>query len=702
MLAEWQRRWSLSVSRWPGRPALRSPQGTLSFAELDAVARGHARQLQGRQDWQVGCCLAWPWSDPWRDLPRLLGLWLAGGTWIAHARGGDRQALAGELAAQVSGPDQGAGIWQSLLFSSGSTGEPKLLARGWRQALSEADAYADLLDLPAGAQAALLVNPWFGACTKQLLAGLLNGWCQTIGRADLEAIGFGGDLLYATPSQLQALGPPAPGAGGFAWISLTGEACPAALWPLLRRWARPEARLLNALGASETGVIANQVLPLDGDWQPFAAEVAQGKQVDLLDEQLGVLGQPGAIGRLRVRGRALMEGQLLRQGAGWRLAALPEGRGGMEFLSHDLARWSGTGRLEWLGRSNQLVKRHGEWIDAAPLQQLLEGQPRVRRCQLFGESDGLVAWLESEDPTPGWLEALHGLLALELADPRLLPQRLCALDSLPLNPNGKLDLALLRAAHADPGRLGGVGFCPLPPVLPVGGLPLDSLDQAQLIARLQDTNLIWCGPGLRQLAGARLEQVGLLGLPFPRVPTAWHVGQGPSLRQEALALLEPLLMITNQGLGRRIWLGGFSAPAWLAYALAELLAERGFPVAGVILLDPVNVFSGTFRWPWRRWLADRWRRGLAGRWGRQQPVQGLLQKAWTQELLGRWRPNPLARGRLLVIRSRWRRRLPQRHARALHPGMHLLDLPCPRHEAMLRDPAVIAAWLEQISATLES
>ena len=273
----------------------------------------------------------------------MLGLWLAGGTWIAHAKGGDREALACELAAQVFGPEQGAGIWQSLLFSSGSTGEPKVLVRGWRQALSEADAYADLLHLPAGAQAALLVNPWFGACTKQLLAGLLNGWCQTIGRANLEAIGLGGDLLYATPSQLQALGPPAPGAGGFAWISLTGEACPAALWPLLRRWARPEARLLNALGASETGVIANQVLPLDGDWQPFAAEVAQGKQVDLLDDQLVVLCQAGAIGRLRVRGQALMEGQLLLQGAGWRLCALSGGPDGMEFLSHDLARWSGKG-----------------------------------------------------------------------------------------------------------------------------------------------------------------------------------------------------------------------------------------------------------------------------------------------------------------------------------------------------------------------
>jgi thioesterase domain-containing protein len=696
VLTEWRRRWQLSVSRWPERPALISSRGVMRFADLDAEAQRHRRQFERQDTWRVGRCLAFPWSDPWTDLPRLIGLWLAGGSWIAHAQGGDRSALAQELAAAVNGPEAGDGVWQSLLFSSGSTAQPKVLVRGWPQALAEADAYADLMALPAGARTAVLVNPWFGACTKQLLAGLLRGWSQTLGAAELEVIGHGGDLLYATPSQLQALGPPPPDSGGFGWISLTGEACPAALWPLLRRWGRPQAALLNALGASETGVIANQVLPLAADWRPFVGELARGKQVALLDEQGAVLHREGAIGRLRVRGPALMEGQLLRQAQGWTLQPLEHSADGMELLSHDLARWDGQGRLEWLGRSNQLLKRHGEWIDAAPLQQLLERQPGVRRCQLFGESEGLVVWLQVDTPASPWLEALALILERELADPRLLPQRLCALCAMPQNTNGKLDLAALQAAHTDPGRLGGVGWSPpaqartlatLPPV----GLALDSLDQAQLLAQLQPINLLWCGPGHRQVAAACRPGVGVVGLPFPRVPLDWRVGQGPGLRTEALALMEALLQLTGQRLGHGIWLGGFSTSAWLAHDLAQLLQQQGQPVRGVILLDPVDPFSGTYRWPWRRWLANRWRRGSGIVFYRKLPRQRLLQKAWTQELLGRWQPDPLS-AEVLVIRSRWRQRLSRRRIVALQPGARVLELPCCRHEEVFTDPQAMTLW----------
>ena len=61
----------------------------------------------------------------------------------------------------------------------------------------------------------------------------------------------------------------------------------------------------------------------------------------------------------------------------------------MVFVSHELPRWTSEQKLGLLGRSNQLLKRHGEWIDASPLQQLLERQPDVRRCQVFGAPVGI-------------------------------------------------------------------------------------------------------------------------------------------------------------------------------------------------------------------------------------------------------------------------------------------------------------------------
>jgi len=701
MVERWRQRWAAAVDRWSDQPALISAAERISYRRLAAEAVEHCRRYEARPGWHVGCCVAWPWQHGRQDLPRLLGLWLAGGVWIACPHGADpaRRQLAARLTQSCRGPEHGDSCWQLILFSSGSTGAPKVLVRGWRQALAEADAYGARLGLPPGSKAHMLVRPWFGAATKHLLAGLLQGWCQC-----LDA-GLGPDrgqphpagVLYATPSQLLQLGAAPASAIRFDWISLTGEACGAGLWPLLQSWGTPAGRCLNAFGATETGVIAEQVLPLAAAWQPFAGCPAPGKRIDLVDDRGQSLSLPDAVGLVRVCGDALIEGELQERAQGWCLQPTQRIAASMVVVTADLARWSAEGLLVLLGRSSQLIKRHGEWLDTAPLQALIEELPGVRRCQLLAEADAITAWLELQTLSPRALRRTVRRLEARLADRRLLPRAVRALAAFPQNANGKLDLASLRAAAEQPGSLGELCRAPAGRDATLAGPldDLDSLDQAQLVARLQAVNLLWCGAGLQALAAGLPPAVGLIGMPMAAPPLTWSVGGGGSLEELAAVQVQALRQISGDQLGEALWLGGFSLPGWLAYAMATHLRSQGQAVAGVILLDPPDPFSGIFRWPWRRHLADRWRRLGRVRRQRHHSDLWLRQKAWNQQLLGRWNPQPLD-AELLLCRSRWRRRLPLARACWFHPAFIHVDLPCRDHRKVLRNQPLIAIWQRAI------
>jgi non-ribosomal peptide synthetase component E (peptide arylation enzyme) len=117
------------VSLHRSRIALVTADGPLTFEELGHRADCACEHFKQRENWKVGRCVALPWATPVTDLPALIGLWLAGGVWLAQdpQRGDVKRLRAFER--DVAGPSAGAGLWHSILFSSGSTGTPKLIVR---------------------------------------------------------------------------------------------------------------------------------------------------------------------------------------------------------------------------------------------------------------------------------------------------------------------------------------------------------------------------------------------------------------------------------------------------------------------------------------------------------------------------------------------------------------------------------------------
>ncbi len=138
--------------------------------------------------------------------------------------------------------------------------------------------------------------------------------------------------------------------------------------------------------------------------------------------------------------------------AGYRLrpdltaAALVGGR----HLTQDLGRWTADGRLEVLGRGDDVVISGGVNVPAAMVERLLLGHPDVLACAVVGRPDDewgerVVAVVQPRDwsaaPTA---ESLRAFAADDLV-PAALPREVVLIGRLPVLDSGKPDKAAVRA-----------------------------------------------------------------------------------------------------------------------------------------------------------------------------------------------------------------------------------------------------------------
>jgi O-succinylbenzoic acid--CoA ligase len=192
---------------------------------------------------------------------------------------------------------------------------------------------------------------------------------------------------------------------------------------LRQRAADAGVRVVATYGMSETcGGCVYDGMPLDG------VAVAVGRD-----------------GRVRIAGPVLFDGydgrpdltaEVMRDG--W-------------FSTSDLGRLDDDGRLEVLGRVDDVVVSGGVKVPAAAVARRLREHPSLSAAEVVGAPDSewgqrVVAVVVSRDAPAldelrDWVSAVH---------PReWAPREVVAVDEIPLLPNGKVDrLALERLAHA--------------------------------------------------------------------------------------------------------------------------------------------------------------------------------------------------------------------------------------------------------------
>ncbi|MEA2601554.1 MAG: hypothetical protein QOF89_2546 [Acidobacteriota bacterium] len=479
----------------PGAPGVSCDGESLTYRELDARANRLARALRRRgvgPEVRVGLCV----ERSAGMVVALLGVLKAGGAYVPLDPGHPAERLAliledsgvavllteerllaglpstgadalcldrdgGEIAAEDAGALERLAVAENLayvLYTSGSTGRPKGVQLPHRAVVNFLRAMVERPGLKAGDVVPALTTLAFDIAGLEIYLPLIvGGRVEVVGReeaADGRKLAArlaqaGVTAVQATPVTWRLL--VTTGWQGMPGLKLLcgGEALPRDLaGDLLVRGAE----LWNVYGPTETAVwsTAGRVAPGEGP-VPLGPPIAN-TGLYVLDPR-SRLAPVGAAGELLIGGAGLARGYLGRpELTAERFVPHPWSQepGARLYRTGDLVRWRPSGGLEFLGRIDHQVKVRGFRIELGEVEAALLRHPAVAQAVVTARQEAgeprLVAYVVPAGEAPAAGE-LRGHLRQSLPD-YMLPSAFVVLDTLPLNPSGKVDRKALPAPEA--------------------------------------------------------------------------------------------------------------------------------------------------------------------------------------------------------------------------------------------------------------
>ncbi|MEX5596060.1 amino acid adenylation domain-containing protein [Pseudomonas orientalis] len=211
----------------------------------------------------------------------------------------------------------------------------------------------------------------------------------------------------------------------------------------------PGVRLHNVYGPTEATVDSSAWTLEPGAPVP-ALQLPIGRAID--NTRLYVLDDHdrpvpmGISGQLHIGGVGVARGYLgLAEMTAERFIDSPFVAGDRLYRTGDLVRYLPDGNLEFLGRNDFQVKLRGVRLELGEIEARLAAHPALREVAVLIRDERLVAYFTLREQAPG-LDALRAHVLEQLPE-CMVPAAFVQLDSLPLNPAGKLD----RKALPEPG-----------------------------------------------------------------------------------------------------------------------------------------------------------------------------------------------------------------------------------------------------------
>ncbi|QEU96595.1 non-ribosomal peptide synthetase [Streptomyces kanamyceticus] len=392
------------------------------------------------------------------------------------AYAGDVSATAAEGA--LPARQEGAAPVSFVFYTSGTTGRPKgveVLDAGILRL-----ARPGYLRIDEGARYSCLSNPAFDALSFEVWVPLLTGGCcvilgdetaQTPDVLAAELARLRVDVLFMTVALFNAVVDKAPHCfSTIGQVLVGGEQLNARL---IRRWYRdnPESttQLHNVYGPTETTTFA-LCHPIPRDFDGEVVPIGRALPgTDLLVTADGDrIADPGEVGELCLAGEALAAGyRNLPEETERRFVTLrgPDGGSARHYRTGDLVRLDEAGDVEYVGRADRQVKVRGFRVEPGELERQIVTHPAVRQAYVCTRRDTsgvneLLAYLVLGAELSFDDFDRHVAAALPAY---MRPHRAYLVDELPLNANGKVDMAALLARDDAPWRRDGTGDADLTP-----------------------------------------------------------------------------------------------------------------------------------------------------------------------------------------------------------------------------------------------
>ncbi|HVH12652.1 MAG TPA: amino acid adenylation domain-containing protein, partial [Longimicrobium sp.] len=372
----------------------------------------------------------------------------------------DAAALAGESAENPTGGAEAENL-AYLVYTSGSTGQPKGVAVEHRHLTSYLYGLRDRLGLEPGASYATVSTLSADLGNTVVFSALAWGGALHVLSEDRifsgdEVAGYFAkhpiDCLKITPSHLAALQ-----AGGDPrrvlprrWLVLGGEASMLP-WVDALVQSAPECAVFNHYGPTETtvGALTFRVTAERPETQSRTLVLGRplpNYEVFVVDAELHPV-PAGVAGELLIGGAGVARGYLGRpELTAERFIENPFGEGRL-YRTGDRCRVLADGNVEFLGRMDDQVKIRGHRVEPGEVAAVLAGCPGVDEAVVTARDDAgemeLVAYVVGRAGERAMRDHLRRALP-----EHMVPAAFVTLPRLPLSANGKVDRAALPAPVA--------------------------------------------------------------------------------------------------------------------------------------------------------------------------------------------------------------------------------------------------------------
>lgn len=321
-----------------------------------------------------------------------------------------------------------------VLFTSGTTGNPNGVQVTHKNVCNIVMTHPGNLGVKPGMRVGQLLSIAFDMSAWEIYVALCHGATLVIREKVIEHTACNVDVIIATPSILGQI--PPEQCREVKTVAVAGEPCPL---PLAETWGE-FCDFYNACGPTETTIINTAKLFRPGDTLTIGKPTPNNTVYILRDDMTPC--NIGEVGEMWAGGDCVTRGYLAN-------ATLSEARyrpdpflgdGHTMFRTRDLGRWTETGELEHLGRTDDQVKVKGFRVELDAVSTILEQLPGCDKAVTIKvDNNHLAAFV-----TPSTVDERTAIEHVAAHLPYYaVPVRVMTLTSFPLTDRGKVDKALL-------------------------------------------------------------------------------------------------------------------------------------------------------------------------------------------------------------------------------------------------------------------